>query len=479
MRRPDVNGQRHIRVVDNKIYYGEIEGETMDLHEMMGKIARGQLIEPSEMSAEEFTELLKKLLMTDELTEIANAAGLNGFVQSLQAQGIADRYAVFFLNIKSMRIANEKWGHQGGDQVLRLFAQKLVELTSPDGYAARMGGDNFFAFVNKRQKDAFIEDIRRMEIQLHIEDEAWPETIESRMGMCEIQPGDTGGGAMEASSMALQYIRTSSDKHLSVYDPSMKERDFKAKMLKDSFKSALSNEEFMPYYQPKVDIRTGKVCGAEALARWRYGGEMIPPGVFVPILEHTGAVCRLDFYILDHMCRDIRSWQEKGLAPVKVSCNFSKKHLTREGFADRILETIRQNQVDPKYIEVELTETYEAEDIRVLQEFIDVMHQNGISTSIDDFGNAYSSLRLLKDMKADTVKIDKSLIDNVGKGIRENDAITRNIVMMLQDLGKEVIVEGVEEECQIEFLRQINCNIVQGFYYAKPMPEKEFVAWLE
>lgn len=182
--------------------------------------------------------------------------------------------------------------------------------------------------------------------------------------------------------------------------------------------------------------------------------------------------------MLEHLCRDIRQWQDKGLTPVKVSCNFSKKHLCREQFAEKIIRTIEHYQIDPKYIEIELTETYEADDSRALKSFIEQMQTHGIGTSIDDFGNAYSSLRLLKDMKAETVKIDKSLIDNVGKGIRENDAIAGNMVRMLLDLGKEVIVEGVEEEEQIEFLKKVDCSIVQGYYYAKPMPEEEFEKWL-
>jgi diguanylate cyclase (GGDEF)-like protein len=440
---------------------------------------RGQMIEPEQMSAEQLTGLLKNVLMTDGVTGISNAMGLNGFVQTIQAKGHAERYHVFFLNIKSMRILNEKWGHRGGDQVLQLFAKRLKELTYPDGFAARMGGDNFFAFVNRENRDAFVQGASSVKMQLQLEGDSWTEMVESRMGESCVHAGESASEAMEASNMALQFIRTASDQHLSVYTPEMKAHDFQAKILKDSFQSAIAQEDFLLFYQPKVDIRTGKACGAEALARWNYGGEILSPGLFVPILEQTGAVCGLDFYVLDHMCRDIKKWMNQGITPVKVSCNFSKKHLSKGDFAEKILDIIKSNQVDPQYIEIELTETCDAEDTRVLQKFIGVMQENGISTSIDDFGNAYSSLRLLKQMKAETVKIDKCLIDNVGKGIRENDAITRNIILMLLDLGKEVIVEGVEEECQIDFLKQINCNIVQGFYYAKPMPETEFECWLQ
>jgi diguanylate cyclase (GGDEF)-like protein len=413
------------------------------------------------------------------VTGISNAVGLNGFIQAIQANGRAECYNVFFLNIKSMRLVNEKWGQKGGDQVLSSFAKRLKELTYPDGFAARMGGDNFFAFVNRENREAFVRGASRVEMHLTLENECWTDTVESRMGECSIHPGGKATDAMEASSMALQFIRSSSDQFLSVYTPEMKVRDFKAKMLKDSFPSALEHEEFLPFYQPKVDIRTGKACGAEVLARWNYCGDILSPGLFVPILEHTGAVCKLDFYMFEHMCRDIRKWTKEGLTPVKVSCNFSKKHLCTGDFAERILDVIAATGVNPEYIEIELTETYDAEDSRALHRFIDVMQKNGISTSIDDFGNAYSSLRLLKQMKAETVKIDKCLIDNVGKGCREDDAITRNIILMLLDLGKEVVVEGVEEQCQIDFLRKINCNIVQGYYYAKPMPGTEFESWLQ
>ena len=450
----------------------------MDVHSMVGKIMRGQLIDPSEVSAEQLTEFIKEIVMMDEVTGISNATGLHAFIGRMQAQGRMDRYDVFFINIKSMRIINEKWGRQGGNQVLFQYANRIKELTHPDGFVARMGGDNFFAFVNKNNRDYFIKNATKVQMQLEMDGEVWTEKVEARMGIYEIHPGEMGADAMEASSMALQFIRISSDQLLSVYSPEMKQKDFNAKKLKDSFKDALINEEFLPFYQPKVNIWTGEVCGAEALARWRHGDEMISPAEFVPILEQTGAICRLDFYMLEHLCRDIRQWQDKGLTPVKVSCNFSKKHLCREQFAEKIIRTIEHYQIDPKYIEIELTETYEADDSRALKSFIEQMQIHGIGTSIDDFGNAYSSLRLLKDMKAETVKIDKSLIDNVGKGIRENDAIAGNMVRMLLDLGKEVIVEGVEEEEQIEFLKKVDCSIVQGYYYAKPMPEEEFEKWL-
>jgi diguanylate cyclase (GGDEF)-like protein len=451
----------------------------MDSQEIIGKLRRGELIEPGVLSAEQFTELLKHFITTDILTGVSNLTGLNKFIQRIHAQECEERYDVYFLNIKSMRIVNEKWGRYGGDQVLRHFSERLTELTEPDGYVARSGGDNFFAFVKREQSEAFIHGASRVRMQIELDGDYFSETIESRMGACEIHTGETAIDAMEESSMALQFIRTSSDTFLSVYTPAMKEYDFKAKKLKDSFVEALRTEEFIPYYQPKVDIRTGKACGAEVLARWFHKGEMLSPGVFVPILEHTGAVCKLDFYMLDHMCKDIKRWMEKGFAPLKVSCNFSKKHLTRGNFAGQILDIIKKNQIDPRYIEIELTESIDSEDAKALQAFIEVMQENGISTSIDDFGNAYSSLRLLKEMRAETVKIDKCLIDNVGKGIRENDAILRNVALMLLDLGKEVIVEGVEEECQIEFLRQTGCNIVQGFYYAKPAPAEEFEVWLQ
>lgn len=451
----------------------------MELHEMIGAIMQGQTIDPGQLSAEEFTNIFRGIALMDQLTGISNATGLHGFAGRMQAMQRMDCYDGFFINIKSMRIINEKWGNIGGDQVLIQYAQRIKELTYPDGFVARMGGDNFFAFVNKAGRENFIQNAKRIKAYIQIDGEVWMQKVEARMGMYELQPGEPGQVAMEAASMALVYIRTLSDQYLSVYTPEMKERDFKAKNLKDGFLDALTRREFVPYYQPKVNINTGKICGAEALARWFHDGKMVSPGEFVPILEQTGAICKLDYYILDSMCKDIKQWEKSGYTPIRISCNFSKKHLTTPLFAENIIGIIKCRQVDPKYIEIELTETYEADDRRSLESFISKMHENGISTSIDDFGNGYSSLHLLKDMKSETVKIDKSLIDNVGKGIKENDAIAGNVARMLLDLGKEVVVEGVEEEKQIEFLKRHNCEIVQGYYFAKPLPKEEFEKWLQ
>lgn len=224
------------------------------------------------------------------------------------------------------------------------------------------------------------------------------------------------------------------------------------------------------YYQPKVDISNTsdiKVNGAEALVRWKKDGEMVSPGEFIPVLEKNGLITLVDFYVLEQVCMDINRWIEQGIQPIKVSSNFSRRHLQDGDFADKVEEIIKKYNVDPKYIEIEITESYDDEDMQALSKFEKRMHELGIDLSVDDFGSGFSSLKMIKNIVADTIKLGKSIIDGIGNDGSE-EIIVSHIIMMILHLGKNVIAEGVETEQQAAFLRKNGCNNIQGFLYGRP-----------
>jgi EAL domain-containing protein (putative c-di-GMP-specific phosphodiesterase class I) len=250
-------------------------------------------------------------------------------------------------------------------------------------------------------------------------------------------------------------------------------RVFREKQIADRFPTALAKEEFVVFYQPKVETDSYTIVGAEALVRWFSDGTIISPAEFVPLIERDGGICKLDFYMLEHVCQDIRKWLDKGMEPVRISVNFSRRHLTNPKLGDEIVEIIQKYQIPFRYIEIEVTETTDEEEQGMLSHFMNQMRLHQIATAIDDFGTGYSSLNILRSFPVDVLKIDKSFIDD--GNITENDEIVlTNIVKMARELNMDVITEGVESWEQVEFLHDIECNVVQGFLFDRPLPETEF-----
>ena len=253
----------------------------------------------------------------------------------------------------------------------------------------------------------------------------------------------------------------------------MSTRIYRQKQIEDRYEEALANDEFRIYLQPKVDTETGRIVGAESLARWFCNGIVLYPTEFVPILEQEGMVASLDLYVLKKTCEYIKEWKDNGITPVPVSVNFSRRDLGFKDLAKEIMDTIDSYGVDRKYIEIEVTETA-SEDERVLMtNFLSRLKEGEIATAIDDFGTGYSSLSTLRDFPVSVIKIDRSFINN--EELNSSDEIVlRNIVTMANELGIDVVTEGVERPDQTQLLKNIGCHVVQGFLYDNPMPKKDF-----
>ena len=281
------------------------------------------------------------------------------------------------------------------------------------------------------------------------------------------------------SQMAVGKVKLHSGKanEQAWYDPSMREKAMHDKQISQLFPEAVLAEEFLVYYQPKVNLDNKELCGCEALVRWYHNGAIVPPMDFIPVLEREGTVCALDFYVFEHVCRDLRRWLDNGITPVRASVNFSQQHLQNDRLAERIVSIMKQYHIDSKYIEVELTEMSGSKNHDALLEFLRKMRDYGICTSIDDFGTGYSSLNMLREFKADIIKLDKSFIDRISLNVsdyRVDEIVIENIIRMAQELNLEIISEGVETEHQAEFLKRVHCNMAQGFLFDKPLPRDEF-----
>lgn len=425
---------------------------------------------------------LKNIMFTDRLTGISNEASLGQFMRETIAKGDFDNYCSNFVNIKNMKVINSRYSDINGNIILAGYAQQLHSFATKrgNGIAARLGGDNFLVFIKEEKEKDFLEFIKNIYVS-YPNCEDVPVKVEARVGYYFVKNGDGINEVMSNADIASKLARNDAYSDQLQFEESMMIHTLKMRQLEQNIPDAIKNREFVVYYQPKADIsEEGNYTtnGAEALVRWVKDGEMISPAEFIPALEKSGLVSMIDYYVLEQVCVDINKWIEMGLKPVKISSNFSRRHLHDNMFADKVEAIIKKYNVDPSLIEIEITESYEAEDMEALKRFEQRMHLLGVELSVDDFGSGFSSIRMIKNIVSDTIKIDKSIIDGIGEN-GSDDIIISHIISMINSLGKKVIAEGVETEKQANFLRQNNCMNIQGFLYARPCAEDIFIEYLK
>ncbi len=425
---------------------------------------------------------LYNLMFYDQLTGIANETGLNRFMGTTIHKGKFTSYCSNFLNIKNMKLLNSRYGDAAGNIIMNGFAKAIDQFASTEGsgIAARLGGDNFLVFILQEKEDEFLQFVSNIIVPYEVGGEKHNIKVESRVGYYFIKAGDGINECMRNADVAVKLTRNNDGINVIKFEESMKTHMLKMKQLEQNVPEAIANKEFVVYYQPKVDISDEgnfRLNGAEALVRWVRDGEMVPPGEFVPVLEKNGLISLIDYYVFEQVCIDINDWIARGMTPVKVSSNFSRRHLQDKDFASKVEAIIRKHNVDTKYLEIEITESYEDEDMNALMAFEKSMHAIGVHLTVDDFGNGFSSIKMIKNIVADTIKLDKSIIDGIGNE-GADDIIVSHIIQMLNKLGKNIIAEGVETKEQANFLRANGCNNIQGYLFAKPCARDVFESYM-
>lgn len=420
--------------------------------------------------------IAKQYMFEDVEFGIYNIRYFMKFVGQKIAQNQIKDYISSVYNIKRMTIINESIGRDKSTQIMIQHAKTLENIIGKDGCVCRLGGDNF-VILFKRE---LLDDIRKyFKGHTFIYDETNNESITISVtagfnviaNMPEVHnPSEVMEGAYVSANLA----KRSSNTDEIFWSNSVMLKQLSLKRIENIFPSALLNEEFKVYYQPKISIKTDyKLTGAEALCRWFHDDSMVYPNEFIPVLEQSSNICKLDFYILEHVCMDIRRWLDEGKNVVKISVNFSRKHLTDRCLLDNIVKIIDKHNVPHEYIEIELTETTTDVDFKDLKYIVNGLHEFNISTSVDDFGIGYSSLNLIRDIPWDVLKIDKSFLPELHD--IDNTAAKKNIMLkyvlsMAHELGLECIVEGVETEEHIKLLKDNGCYLAQGYYFDRPLP---------
>ena len=306
--------------------------------------------------------------------------------------------------------------------------------------------------------------------------------LATHAGYYEITGRKTAEEVMDRIGMAWNIAKHVKRVPYVFFDEKLMQSVENEKWVESVFDEALQNEEFMVYYQPKVTLKNYRLNGAEALCRWKHDGEMILPYRFIPVLEQSDMICELDFYVLEHVCRDMKRWSEEGKNLVKVSVNLSRVHLGDMDLVEHVLEIVDKYKVPHEYIELELTETTTDVDFRELKQIVIAFRTQGFSVAVDDFGVGYSSLNLIREMPWKVLKIDKSFLPEGDENEEEDTqkkVMLKHIIGMAQNLGLECIAEGVETVEQVTILKENNCYNAQGYLFDKPLPVEEFEERLE
>ncbi|MBO7512046.1 MAG: GGDEF domain-containing protein [Fibrobacter sp.] len=416
----------------------------------------------------------RKAAISDPMTGAYNQAGIFAFTQQFIGDNLKD-YTGHFINLKNFRYINKALGNNMGDLALKMYVKQILLFLDNAEMIARLGGDNFFVLTKKSHHQEFIDKFTVCELTASQGPKPLNIRLQTRIGVYHIEDNVIVGDALNNCAIAMQAARIIKTRDVVYFTKEMQIQSIHQREISTEFHNAMRNRELVVFYQPKVSLENNRINGAEALARWVRHKTIIPPMDFIPVLEREGTICELDFYVFETACNDISEWLKAGITPVRISSNFSKLHLRNENFADRILEILRKYEIEGKYIEVELTEVSDFDDTIAMQKFIDIMRKNGIGVAIDDFGTGYSTLNVLKDYNISVVKIDKSLLNNIGKENSHDEIVLRNVVKMASELNKDVIAEGVETQEQADYLKRINCGSAQGFLFDKPLVRDDFL----
>ena len=397
-------------------------------------------------------------------------------LDSIEISGTSSNQYILVLDINKFKMINKAYGYKTGDTILTGIGDVLERLLGAESLICRYSNDYFAVlFEYKEDIHRILNKLIRSIENLKIDDTTY--NLSVNIGIYMITNEDNNiSEAMDKAIIAHSASKGDVFDKFHIYDKTMERKLEKESKIEHEMNIALDNKEFKVYYQPKIDTKTENLYGAEALVRWEHEGRMVPPSEFIPLFEKNKFILRLDLYIFEQVCSDMKMWKEKyGKEPV-VSVNVSREHFLDEHFLEKYMMIAAKYGVNTNKIDLEITESATIEEGIDIIEIMNKMKKLGFLISIDDFGTGYSSLSTIQDMPADILKIDKSFVDRIGKNEKN---IIDYILTIAKELNFTTIAEGVETKEQRDYLLENGCDIIQGYYYAKPMSEAEFGEYME
>jgi len=374
-------------------------------------------------------------------------------------------FDIVWLDIKGFSTINATYGMDQGDRLLAYVGDVISEQKGIGAFA-RISADRF-AIVYVHNHEATLNSVKNIQDTIY----SRAPGVSITCGIYEKIDKDLKiNDILDKAKMASDTLSNTYASAYAYYDESMMSDLIKEQKIADMLSDAITNEEFQVYYQPKISLKTGTIAGMEALVRWQHPTKgMISPGDFIPLAEKNGFISKIDSYVFDRVVKDIADWKERGLELYPVSINSSRRDFSYDQMFSDGFEEMARNNVDPKYIHMEVTESLYADNFGKIVEVSNRVRDKGIKVEIDDFGSGYSSLGVLTEMPLDVVKLDISFVRNIEK----KGKVIRSIINLSHELGFEVVAEGAEKQEQVDILTEMKCDYVQGFYFSRPLPKQE------
>jgi diguanylate cyclase (GGDEF)-like protein/PAS domain S-box-containing protein len=422
-------------------------------------------------------ERLQHMAFHDSLTDLPNRQlFMDRLGQALRrTRRRHKRIAVLFMDLDGFKVVNDSLGHEVGDLLLTVVAQRLRRCLRPEDTLARFGGDEFVVLI-----EALDDPAQAVQVAERITEELRrPFIMEGRdlyvlasigISLGDARTHDPDDLLREADTAMYRAKDEGGD--FRVFNPAMYERAFTRLEVENDLRRAIEQEEFVVHYQPMVDLQTGELWGMEALVRWDHPERgLLEPSEFVPVAEQSGLVIPMGEQILRKACYRAKEWQEENprIPPLVMSVNLSASQLSHSDLADTVERVLGETRLQGSRLTLDVTETVYVKVLAANTAMLDRLRGLGVRFSIDDFGTGYSSLSYLKRLPAHAIKIDQSFVKGLGK-VAEDTAVVRMIIELAHTLGLEVIAEGVETEEQATLLKEMGCDVAQGYHFSKPLP---------
>ena len=431
---------------------------------------------------------IRYLARIDALTKVPNRMQFQHLLQRAIARAKRNDKSIglFYIDIDNFKEINDTFGHLAGDATLETVAERLKESLPEESVIGRLAGDEFAVIIDRIDSDGEkrrnIDKLARRLLDRLAEPffvQGHEVFMTASMGVA-FYPDDAPNviDLIRNSDAALYHAKKSGGNVHSYYEPEMNEAAVERLMTKSKLKRAFERDELLVHYQPKYNLQTGEVAGAEALVRWELPERgIILPSDFIPLAEETNLIIEIGEWVLDRVCEDFRSWQRSVSSPGRVSVNLSLKQLRQPNFISRISAILRSYEVSPTSLELEITETTLMENPDRTIKILDQLYALGLHLAIDDFGTGYSSLSALQQFPISTLKIDKSFVRDVASNA-DDATIVGTIIHMGHSLNMDIVAEGVESEEQLAFLQMHDCTCVQGLLFGDPMSSDNYLELL-
>lgn len=434
-----------------------------------------------EREEKERSAIITKYISIDSLTQLFSRAQVEPIIsQSItEAKAHQKSFAVLHMNLDLFRDINDNYGHDEGDKVLQILAHRLKRQVGSKHHLMRLGGDEFLIVSQLTNHENVFNDIAH-EIQsttqrtFHLEKTKLNLTTSIGIAVYP-KDGETVTDLLKNADIALNHVKLKGRADRLFYQPEMSEGLVARQSLDEEMRRGLQNGEFKLYYQPQYSPHLKQIVGCEALIRWEHPTRgRISPGEFIPVAEYTGFIATLGDWILEEACRQSKEWRDKFKKHIQIAVNLSAIQFQRTELVDKVAEVSKKYDIQKGDLELEITETVMMADTQRTLEIINQFKALGMSISIDDFGTGYSSLSYLQQFGADVLKIDRAFIMNLEEDANSR-AIVEAILNMAKNLGYKVVAEGIETQGQCDILASLQCDMIQGFWFSRPLNAADFI----